>query len=160
MNTQTQQVMFSANSDEWSTPDDLYQKLNAEFNFTLDPCSTDLNNKHMNHFTINDNGLEKSWDGEIVFMNPPYSAIKQWIQKAYNESKYSNATVVALIPSRTDTLYWNEYCMDGDICKEIRFIKGRLKFGSQKNSAPFPSAIIIFSPPEKLYPKISYMERK
>ena len=84
----------------------------------------------------------KDWDGEIVFMNPPYGReISTWIRKAYLESLKPGTRVVCLIPARTDTRYWHEYCMKA---KEIHFVKGRLKFGGSANSAPFPSAVVVF----------------
>ena len=133
-------VHFSSKSNEWTTPIKFYDKLNEEFNFTLDPCCTKDNAKCKNFYTQNDNGLSKDWSNEIVFMNPPYGReIKHWIKKAYNES-LKGALVVCLIPARTDTSYWHDYCMKGT----IRFIRGRLKF-SNKNSAPFPSAVVIFN---------------
>lgn len=132
--------LFSSKYSDWETPQKLFNELNDEFHFTLDPCATDLNHKCKKYFTIKENGLIQDWSKDIVFMNPPYGReIKKWIKKAYEES-LKGAIVVCLIPSRTDTSYWHEYCMKG----EIRFIRGRLKFSNSKNSAPFPSAIIIF----------------
>lgn len=130
---------FSSKSNEWATPQDLFDKLNQEFNFTLDPCANHTNHKCDKYYTIEEDGLSKSWAGEIVFMNPPYGKdIKKWIKKAYEESNH--ATVVCLIPSRTDTKYWHEYCLKG----EVRFIRGRLRFSGHTAPAPFPSAIVIF----------------
>jgi site-specific DNA-methyltransferase (adenine-specific) len=125
-------ILFSSASDNWATPDDVYNKLNEEFNFNFDPCP--LNNNP------DFDGLTVDW-GSSTFVNPPYSDIKKWCEKSYNEWK-KGKTVVMLIPSRTDTRYWHDYIMKAT---EIRFIKGRLKFGSSKNSAPFPSAIIVFN---------------
>ena len=137
-------VHFSMESNEWETPQDLYNKLDEEFSFTLDPCASPSNAKHDNFYTKSDNGLTKNWSKDVVFMNPPYGReIPKWIQKAYEES-LRGAIVVCLIPSRTDTRYWHEFIFP---YAEIRFIKGRLKFGgNQKGSgaAPFPSAIVIF----------------
>ena len=124
-------VMFSSATDNWSTPIDVYNKLNEEFKFNYDPCP--LNE------SPDFNGLETVW-GDSVFCNPPYSQIKAWCEKCFNEWKLGK-TIVMLIPSRTDTRYWHDYIMKAT---EIRFIKGRLKFGGQKNSAPFPSAVIVF----------------
>jgi site-specific DNA-methyltransferase (adenine-specific) len=132
-------VHFSSKTNEWTTPKDFYEILHKEFNFTLDPCATKTNSKCKKFYTKDDNGLTKDWSNETVFMNPPYGReIKHWIKKAYNES-LKGALVVCLIPARTDTIYWHTYCVKGN----IRFIKGRLKF-SNKNSAPFPSALVIF----------------
>ena len=136
-------VHFSSNSNEWNTPDDLYNILDKEFNFTLDPCTNGLNNKCEFYYTEKENGLIQDWSKDIVFMNPPYGRqISQWIEKAYNES-LKGSKVVCLIPSRTDTKYWHDFIFNK--ASEIRFIKGRLKFGNSKNSAPFPSAIIVYN---------------
>jgi len=139
VNKETQQTMFSSKSDMWYTPDEFYNKLNSEFNFTLDPCAPDTNFKCEKYYTEEDEGLAQSWANEVVFMNPPYSKVKDWIQKAYDSRK--NATVVCLVPSRTDTRWFHDYCT---YAKEIRFIKGRLKFGDSKNCAPFPSMVVVF----------------
>ena len=157
MDKTTQGVMFSSKSNDWATPQDFYNQLDAEFGFTLDPCASQASAKCSSFYTADDDGLSKNWEGQTVFMNPPYGRkIGNWIQKAYEEGEKSNTRVVALIPARTDTKYWHNYCMKAT---EIRFVKGRLKFGhgNTKNSAPFPSAVVIFSgsPP----PKISGMER-
>jgi len=135
-------VHYSSNTNEWSTPIDTFNELNKEFNFTLDPCSTKENAKCDKFFTIEDDGLLQDWSQDVVFMNPPYGReIKDWIKKAYEESK-KGSTVVCLIPSRTDTKYWHDYIFK--YAYDIRFIKGRLKFGDVKTPAPFPSAIIVF----------------
>ena len=134
-------VHFSSKSDEWATPQWFFDALNKEFGFTLDPCSDGDNAKCDNHYTLQDDGLQKDWGTETVFMNPPYSLCRQWMKKAFDASRVG-ATVVCLVPSRTDTRWWHSYAMKG----EIRFIKGRLKFGEGKNSAPFPSAVIVFRP--------------
>ncbi len=128
-------------TDVWATPQWLYDALNREFGFTLDPCSDGTNAKCKRFYSYLDNGLLKDWGTESVFMNPPYSEVDEWMRKAYGSAQ-EGATVVCLIPSRTDTQWWHEYAMKG----EIRFIKGRLKFGDAENSAPFPSAIIVFRP--------------
>ena len=135
-------VHFSSETNEWSTPIDLYNSLDEIYNFTLDPCSTKENAKCDKFFTIEDDGLKQDWSKDTVFMNPPYGReIKDWVKKAYEES-IKGATVVCLIPSRTDTKYWHDYIFP--YSREITFLKGRLKFGNSKNSAPFPSAIIVF----------------
>ena len=136
------ELMFSSKTDLWSTPNDFFDKLNDEFHFTLDPCSTHENAKCYKHFTEEENGLLQDWGNEVVFCNPPYGRqIKYWVKKAYEESQKDNTTVVMLIPARTDTIYFHEYIYHK---AEIRFIKGRLKFGNAKNSAPFPSMVAIF----------------
>ena len=134
--------MFSSKTDLWATPNDFFDKLNDEFRFTLDPCSTHENAKCYKHFTEEENGLLQDWGNEVVFCNPPYGRqIKDWVKKSYEESQKDNTTVVMLIPARTDTIYFHEYIYHK---AEIRFIKGRLKFGNAKNSAPFPSMVVIF----------------
>ena len=135
-------VHYSSKTNEWSTPQDFFDELDKEFNFTLDPCATSENAKCTKYFTIEDDGLKQEWSNDVVFMNPPYGReIKYWVQKAYEES-LKGATVVCLIPARTDTTYWHNYIFGK--ADDIRFIKGRLKFGGSKNPAPFPSAIIIY----------------
>lgn len=135
--------MFSSATDLWATPQPFFDRLNAEFGFTLDPCSDGSNNKCAKYFTAADDGLAQDWAPEIVFMNPPYGRnIGDWIRKAYEESR-KGATVVALIPSRTDTKYAHEYVFK--YARYVGFIKGRLKFGDSKNSAPFPSMLVIFT---------------
>ena len=159
MDKDTQGLMFSSKSNEWATPQDFYNKLNAEFGFTLDPCATPTTAKCASYYTKDDDGLSKDWSGHTVFMNPPYGRKqKDWIEKAFQEGEKAGTTVVALVPARTDTKAWHNYCMKAS---EIRFVKGRLKFGqgaSKTNSAPFPSAAVVFSgsPP----PKITGMERQ
>ena len=136
-------VHFSSKSNEWTTPQNFYIKLNDEFNFTLDPCCTKESAKCKKYYTIEDDGLSQDWSNERVFMNPPYGRkIGKWIKKAYEESKKS-AIVVCLIPARTDTRYWHDYIFPH---ATIRFLKGRVKFenGKKPQSAPFPSAVVIF----------------
>ena len=135
-------VHYSSKTNEWSTPQDFFDELDKEFNFTLDPCATSENAKCNKYFTVEDDGLKQDWSNDVVFMNPPYGReIKYWVQKAYEES-LKGATVVCLIPARTDTTYWHNYIFGK--ADDIRFIKGRLKFSGSKNPAPFPSAIIIY----------------
>lgn len=136
-------IMYSSRTDQWATPQIFFDKLNEEFKFSLDPCATKENAKCDNYFTQEINGLLQSWEGHNVFCNPPYGKqLSQWVKKAYEESKKPNTLVVMLIPARTDTRYFHEYIYHK--AKEIRFIKGRLKFGQAKNSAPFPSMVVIF----------------
>ena len=134
-------ALFSSNSDEWSTPSDVFDRLNNEFNFNLDACATDLNHKCENYFTQAENGLNQSWGGYRVFCNPPYSNISEWVKKAYYESYKADTLICLLIPARTDTRYFQEYILHR---AEIRFIKGRLHFNNSKAGAPFPSMIVIY----------------
>lgn len=132
--------LFTSQTDLWATPQDFFDKLNKEFKFELDVCAIEENAKCEKYFTPEVDGLKQEWNG-TVWMNPPYGrSIGTWMKKAY-ESSLEGATVVCLIPARTDTKWWHEYCMKG----EVRFIKGRLKFSNSKNSAPFPSAVVIFN---------------
>ena len=98
MDTQTQKIMFSSKSDEWGTPTSFFNKLNKRFDFTLDPCSTPNNKKCDKFYTIEDDGLSKSWKNERVFVNPPYGNIAAWVEKAYLES-CKGAFVALLIPN-------------------------------------------------------------
>ena len=132
-------VHWMSKRHDWETPQWLFDILDAEFGFTLDPCATPQNAKCKKFFTPEVDGLKQSWAGEVVFMNPPYGKeIGLWVKKAYEEKE---AMVVCLIPARTDTHWWHKYVMKAD---EIRFIKGRLKFGEAQYNAPFPSAIVVF----------------
>ena len=136
-------VLFSSANDVWATPQNLFDELDQEFNFTLDPCALPDNAKCAKYYTPAEDGLAQSWGGEQVFCNPPYGRkIYDWVRKAYNESKKPGTTVVMLIPARTDTRYFHDFIYHQ--AKEIRFIKGRLKFGNAKNAARSPSMIVIF----------------
>ncbi|WP_278974893.1 DNA N-6-adenine-methyltransferase [Alistipes finegoldii] len=136
-------AMFSSKTDLWATPQDFYEKLNADFGFTLDPCATPENAKCAKFYTKEQDGLRQNWGGEIVFCNPPYGReIYDWVRKCYEEAQKPKTTVVMLIPARTDTCYFHKYIYRK--AREIRFLKGRLKFGNQANSAPFPSMIVVF----------------
>lgn len=143
MNKSTQLTMFSSKTGEWATPQDFFNKLDWRFGpFDLDPCAGPENTKCANFFTEAENGLSKDWEGFTCFVNPPYGrGIEEWIKKGYQESRKDNTKVVMLIPARTDTKYWHKYIMKAD---EVYFVKGRLKFGGNENSAPFPSAVIVF----------------
>lgn len=132
--------LLTSNSTEWETPQDFFNELDKEFNFTLDPCATKENAKCKKFYTKEQDGLKQDWDNEIVFCNPPYGReIGKWVKKASE----TNSKVVMLIPSRTDTRYFHNYIYN-KVGVRFRFIKGRLKFGESKNSAPFPSMIVIF----------------
>lgn len=136
-------VLFSSAKDDWETPQNFFNELDEEFHFDLDPCADNSNHKCDCYFTKEDNGLSKDWSGHTAFVNPPYGAksLAQWIKKCAEESSKPNTKVVMLIPARTDTKAFHEYIYRK---AEIRFVKGRLKFGGSKNSAPFPSMIIVF----------------
>ncbi|MBP3406743.1 MAG: adenine methyltransferase [Kiritimatiellae bacterium] len=132
--------MFTSNTDLWATPQDFFDNLNAEFKFETDVCALPENAKCAHFFTPEQNGLDQEWRG-VCWMNPPYGRdIVNWVRKAYESAQKWGTTVVCLVPARTDTAWWHDYCMKG----EYRFVRGRLKFGGCKNSAPFPSAVVIF----------------
>lgn len=132
-------VHFQSSRHDWSTPQDLFDKLHAEFGFELDVCASVHNAKCERFFTLADDGLSQRWEG-VCWMNPPYgNEIGKWMRKAWRSSQ-EGATVVCLVPARTDTKWWHEYAVQG----EIRYLQGRLRFGGAENSAPFPSAVVIF----------------
>lgn len=136
--------MYSSATDEWETPQHIFDWLNEEFHFTLDVCATAANAKTPHYLTREQNGLAWSWYGHICWMNPPYGRdIAKWVRKAYEEAVMDRATTVCLLPSRTDTAWWHDYCMRSN---DIRFLRGRLKFGGAKWNAPFPSVIVVFRP--------------
>lgn len=133
-------VMFSSKTDMWETPQDFFDNLNREFHFTLDACATRENAKCSRFYTKEQDGLAQKWDG-VVWCNPPYGRqIGRWVEKAYLSAQ-TGALVVMLLPARTDTAWFHDYIYRR---AEIRFIRGRLKFGNSKNSAPFPSMVCIF----------------
>lgn len=149
-------VMFSKASDEWSTPQNLFDALHTEFRFTVDAAATPYNTKCPQWIgpggvfpNALDPGLHWGTAGS-VWLNPPYSRVRQFIDKAAAEAKLGTTTV-CLVPSRTDTRWWHEHVWNAERHQpkrgvEVRFIKGRLKFGDGTNSAPFPSVVIIFRP--------------
>ena len=137
-------VHFSSATDLWATPDSFFRDVAKEFAFELDVCALPSNAKCERYFTPEQDGLAQVWSG-TCWMNPPYGReIGQWMRKAYLASR-QGATVVCLVPARTDTRWWHDYAMKGD----IRFIKGRLKFGEAKANAPFPSALVVFRPQQQ-----------
>ena len=157
---------------EWSTPQDFFNRLDAEFHFTLDAASSHSNAKCAKHFTKDEDGLVRSWAGERVWLNPPYSNgsrsgkyLRDWIEKAYRESR-QGALVVCLVPAKTDSVWFHDYVLKG----EIRFIRGRISFCDASNTpcrqqsksviegrhgvnmnAPFASMVIIFWPDDSNY---------
>lgn len=132
-------VHYSSQTDEWSTPPDFFAAVAGEFPFNLDVCALESSAKCARYFTPDDDGLAQDWSG-VCWMNPPYGdEIPKWVEKAH-DSALAGATVVALVPARVDTGWWWDYCRH----HEIRFIRGRLKFGGSQTSAPFPSALVVF----------------
>lgn len=138
-------ALFSSKTDQWSTPQDLFDALNAEFHFTLDACADETNHKCDRYFTKEQDGLLQDWGGHIVFCNPPYGAkaTGEWTRKCYEEAQKVGTTVVLLIPARTDRKPFHEYVYQKPNV-EIRFLKGRLEFGNSKERAPFPSMVVVF----------------
>lgn len=146
MKNQVKDTLFSSATDEWATPQKLFDPLDAEFHFTLDPCSTDQNAKCEKHYTKVQDGLAQDWTGETVWCNPPYGRdVGKWIRKCY-EHFMGGGTAVMLLPARTDTKVFHEYIYGK---AEIRFIRGRVRFGNSKYNAPFPSMIVIYKHQEE-----------
>ncbi len=152
MNTET---LFSSGTDNWETPPELFYELHREFKFTLDAAALPATAKVPHFFSPEQDALTQDWGQHTVWLNPPYSRglQRKFIEKAY-QSSLPVATTVLLIPARTDTRVWHDYCMKG----EIRFIEGRIKFVGAESGAPFPSAIVIFRPGGSL--KVSAMRKK
>ena len=134
-------LMFSSKTDLWETPQDLFDRLDKEYHFELDVCATRDNAKCARYFTPEQDGLSQKWIG-VCWCNPPYGReIGKWVKKAAESAKDPFTTVVMLLPARTDTMWFHDYCVRFG---EIQFLRGRLKFGGSKNSAPFPSMIVVF----------------
>ena len=145
-------ALLSSKNMDWCTPQDFFDKLDAEFHFILDAAATEQAAKCTNFFTPETDGLSQSWDcGGAVFCNPPYGReIAKWVRKAYGESKKINHPIVLLVPARTDTAYFHDYIYGK---AEIRFVRGRLKFtdenGKDYCSAPFPSMVVVYNTKSK-----------
>ncbi|MCL2102244.1 MAG: phage N-6-adenine-methyltransferase [Fibromonadales bacterium] len=141
-------ALFSSAKSEWATPQWLFDALHARFGFTLDVCATHDNAKLPRYFSPADDGLSQSWHGERCYCNPPYGRqIALWVAKARQEAT-GGCLVVGLLPARTDAKWWQENVRSH---AEVHFIAGRLKFGNADNSAPFPSAIAVWTGLEFLY---------
>lgn len=139
MNTE---VMFSSKTDLWETPQEFFDELDREFHFGTDVCALPENAKCDRYYTPEQDGLSQPWKG-VCWCNPPYGHdIGLWVRRGFFAS-VGGATVVMLLPARTDTRWFHEYIYGK---AEVRFIKGRLKFGGSKNSAPFPSMVVVFRP--------------
>lgn len=135
-------VHYSSKTDLWATPQDLFDSISKEHGpFDLDVCATADNAKCSCFFTKDQDGLSKTWAPSTCWMNPPYGReIGKWIKKAYEESM-KGAKVVCLVPARTDTAWWHDYVLKSN---GVLFLRGRVKFGNSRNSAPFPSAVVVF----------------
>lgn len=136
------ELMFSSNTDLWATPQAFFDRLHRVFRFETDVCALPENAKCGRFFSPDMDGLKQEWQG-VCWMNPPYGReIGKWVEKAYRSAKENGATVVCLLPARVDTRWWHDFCAKG----EFLFVKGRLKFGAAKDSAPFPNAVVVFRP--------------
>lgn len=132
--------MFSSATDEWETPQDLFDRYDAVYHFALDPAATAENAKCDRFFTKEQDGLSQPWGG-AVWLNPPYGRqVGRWVEKAYRESRSPGTVVVCLLPARTDTRWFHDYCKRG----EVEFLRGRVCFGDGRGRAPFPSMIVVF----------------
>ena len=135
---------WHSRGSDWSTPQELFDDLNNEFNFTLDPCASEWNAKCDYYISEKEDGLKQDWGTQVVFMNPPYGkALNDWMKKAY-ESALKGATVVCLVPSATDTSWWHDYAMKG----EIRYLRGRPRFVTKEKTWQqtfSPSVIVVFA---------------
>jgi len=137
---------FEKGRQDWETPESIFSPLNDEFGFTLDVCASVLNKKCKLFYSIEDDGFNKEWVGSC-WMNPPFGEQGKWVKKAYDESKKDNCLVVALLPARTNTVWWHKYCKDA----EVRFILGRPKFVGAKYGLPQPLSIVIFGGESKTH---------
>ena len=137
-------VMFSSKTDMWETPQAFFDDLDRLFHFTLDACAIPENAKCAVFYTPEQDGLSQRWTG-TVWCNPPYGRkIGEWVRKAYQSVVSQDAEcVVMLLPARTDTRWFHDYCYMNKFA-QIRFVRGRLKFGGGQNAAPFPSMVVIF----------------
>ena len=141
--------LYSSRSEEWPTPQDFYKQLDYEFGFNLDPCATVRNAKCRRYFTLKEDGLSQDWGRHVVFCNPPYGKqMRGWARKCY-EAALEGATVVLLAHSRTDTRWFHDWVYGK--AAEIRFVRGRLRFGDGKQSAPFPSMVAVFRPTSQVH---------
>jgi len=130
---------FLSSNQEWETPDEIFEPLNKEFGFTLDVAASQDNYKCARYWTREDDALSLPWGDEICWLNPPYRQVGVWVKRAFQES-LNGATVVCLVQARTNTNWWHDYCMKG----EVRFIRGRPKFKGCKHGLPQPLAIVVF----------------
>ena len=140
------EVLLSSKKMDWATPQDFFDKLNEEFHFTLDPCADEYNHKCEKFYTEEQDGLKQDWSGEIVFCNPPYGRkVGKWVEKCFREVYQGNCRcAVLLLFANTDTKWFHDWVYHR---AEVRFIKGRLKFGGGRVNSPKPSMVVIFRKP-------------
>ncbi len=137
-------ALYSRRTEEWPTPRQFFDALHCEFHFSLDPCATTRNATCRRYFTKAQDGLLQDWGTHVVFCNPPYGpTMCEWARKCYQAS-LQGATVVLLAHARTDTRWFHDWVYGR--AAELRFIRGRLRFGDGKQSAPFPSLVAVFRP--------------
>ena len=143
MNTE---FFFSSKTDQWETPQDFFDQLDKEFHFTLDPCADGSNHKCEKYYTKEQDGLKQDWSGEIVFCNPPYGRkVGKWVEKCFHEVYVGKCKcAVLLLFANTDTRWFHDWIYHK---AEIRFIKGRLKFGGGRVNSPKPSMVVVFRKP-------------
>jgi site-specific DNA-methyltransferase (adenine-specific) len=136
---------FKSVKQEWITPRELFSRLDGEFHFNVDLAADETNHKCDHYYSAKDNAMTKEWVG-VCWLNPPYgdgaSPLKNWVAKACRESEAGN-TVVMLIPVRSNTNWWHLFCMKA---AEVRFLKGRPRFGDAKHGLPHPLAVVVFRP--------------
>jgi phage N-6-adenine-methyltransferase len=146
---------FMSRKQDWTTPRPFFDYWNTRYNFTLDAAAEPHNALCDRYYTTEDDALTQDWEG-TVWVNPPYSAgIGKWVGKAYEEAR-KGATVIMLIPARTETRWWHTYVMQA---AEVVLIKGRMRFGGSPINAPFPSCVVIFNPWHRGEPTFSTMDR-
>ena len=140
------EVLFSSKTDQWETPQDFFVQLDNEFHFTLDPCADEANHKCERYFTKEQDGLKQDWSGEVVFCNPPYGRkVGKWVEKCFREVYQGNCKcVVLLVFANTDTKWFHDWIYHK---AEVRFIKGRLRFGGGRVNSPKPSMVVVFRKP-------------
>ena len=135
---------FESKKQEWTTPQEMWDRLDEEFHFTIDLAADEQNTKCETYFSKENDALSQDWFG-VGWLNPPYgdgnSKLLKWVQKAFDETRKVGCTVVMLIPARTNTRWWHHYCMQA---AELRFINGRPKFGNAVHGLPQPLALVIF----------------
>ena len=130
-------ALFSSQRDDWETPKDLFYRLDKIYHFETDLCANENNAKCKKYYSVEQDGLKQEWKGSC-WCNPPYGrGVGKWVEKAAN----SNALVVMLLPARTDTKWFHDYCIKKGT---VEFLKGRVKFVGAKNNAPFPCMIVVF----------------
>lgn len=140
-------TLYSCRSEEWPTPQSFFDTLDEEFHFTLDPCATRRNAKCTVFFSKRQNGLLQDWSRHRVFCNPPYGRfMRDWTRKCF-EASQSGALVVLLAHARTDTRWFHDWVYGK--AAELRFVRGRLRFGDGRQSAPFPSLVAVYRPAAK-----------